>query len=102
MTFLEWLDESGLMVHYRHIDLMYWSIVDIVDSILVSISELQWGHMHFKADLYEVVKSDRDSFVEIIGRYQYPDIHPDYSVSFIKEIIEFIENHKSRIENFNY
>jgi hypothetical protein len=34
--FLAWLTEHRLAIHYSSINIVYWSIVDIVDSILAS------------------------------------------------------------------
>jgi hypothetical protein len=37
--FLHWITDSGLMIHYQEIDSFYWSIVDIIDSILAGLGE---------------------------------------------------------------
>jgi hypothetical protein len=36
-TFLRWITGNGFLVHYFDLDPLYWSIVDIVDSILSNI-----------------------------------------------------------------
>ncbi|RWK71727.1 MAG: hypothetical protein EOR45_34805, partial [Mesorhizobium sp.] len=38
-VFLSWLLEQGLFVHYSALDPLYWSIVDIVDSMLTEHRE---------------------------------------------------------------
>jgi hypothetical protein len=35
--FLAWLTKNQIAIHYSSINLVYWSIVDIVDSIMASI-----------------------------------------------------------------
>lgn len=41
-TFLRWITDSGLMIHYHELDPLYWSIVDIVDSILSNLRAPRW------------------------------------------------------------
>jgi hypothetical protein len=52
-TFLKWISDSGLVVHYHALDPLYWSPVDIMDSILYRLGEPRLMALHavLKADL---------------------------------------------------
>lgn len=39
-TFLKWVSESGLVIQYHALDPLYWSLVDIIDSILCSLTRM--------------------------------------------------------------
>lgn len=41
--FLSWLDNSGLYVHYATLNNMYFSIVDIVDSLFAAQPQFNFG-----------------------------------------------------------
>lgn len=38
-TFLKWISDSGLVVHYHALDPLYWSLIDIIDSILYRLRD---------------------------------------------------------------
>ncbi len=38
-SFLRWITNGGLMIHYQEVDPLYWSVVDIIDSILAGVGE---------------------------------------------------------------
>ncbi len=38
-TFLKWISDSSLVLHYHALDPLYWSLVDIIDSILYRLGE---------------------------------------------------------------
>jgi hypothetical protein len=59
-TFLRWITDGGLMIHYHDLDPLYWSIVDIIDSILSELSDpaLIQYHALLKSDLAAVLRSN--------------------------------------------
>ncbi|MEZ2142260.1 hypothetical protein AAE026_08130 [Bradyrhizobium sp. DN5] len=40
-TFLRWVSENGLMIHYHQLDPFYWSVADLIDSIVPSLAQHQ-------------------------------------------------------------
>lgn len=103
-TFLEWLAAERLLVHYQVTDLLYWSIIDIVDSILTEAGATQLMAVHpmLKDSLYTVLRDDIDGTAEMLGRYDYPDVGPDRRAAFIAELLELAEQREHLLEHFPY
>lgn len=103
-VFLSWLVEQGLFVHYSVLDPLYWSIVDIVDSILTKSREstLLVLHLQLKNDLYMVLRHDYDGTVDIFQRYRYPDVGRERRAAFLAELFDLLETRRDMLENFNY
>src|SRR5690606_35392581 len=60
--FFRFLKESNLYVHYSSLNILYWSVVDIVDSaIMNSDTVMQLGSgfdNHLKNDLYKLCRHE--------------------------------------------
>ncbi len=102
--FLQWLLESKSIVHYHHLDPFYWSIVDIIDSILSGISDpsMTANQQILKFDLYEVLKCNLSLTVTIFDRYDYPNLTAGNRNLFIRDLIELVENSSGVLEHFNH
>lgn len=100
--FLQWVVDQNLMVHHFHLDPLYWSVVDIVDSVLLHIPELQSIHFHLKSDLHEVIKRDLDSAVSVLAKYDYPDVKPENVRRFSEELLELLGRNSKALPEFNY
>ncbi|MEQ1723265.1 MAG: hypothetical protein ABL930_08810, partial [Pseudobdellovibrio sp.] len=74
--FLAWLNENRLMIHFSHLDPIFWSIVDIIDSVLIQIPEFMEHHHILKSDLNEIVKADLDQAIAILFNFNYTDVDP--------------------------
>ncbi|MFC0808951.1 DUF3800 domain-containing protein [Ensifer sp. P24N7] len=103
-TYLQWLIEEGLHVHYSVVDPLYWSIVDIVDSILAEFGDtrLMSAHFSLKNDLYSVLRQHYDGTVDIFQRYSYPDVGRVRRRAFMAELIDLMEHGSDLLEHFNY
>ena len=73
-SFFQWLLDEGLFVHFSVLDPLYWSIVDVSDSILGEHGnpELFNVHMELKNDLYTVLRQDPSVTVDLFQRYYGP------------------------------
>jgi Protein of unknown function (DUF3800) len=99
---LQWIVQQGFFIHYSAIDIFYWSIVDIVDSILAELGKLslyEW-HMQLKNSLYMVLRNDVDGAAEFFGRYNYPDVGREHRSSFIDELLALVESREHILEHF--
>lgn len=75
-NFVAWLEREQFLIHYQVVDILYWSLVDIVDSILAASKGrvlLPFG-WQLKAILYALLESDPDRTVELLASYSYPDL----------------------------
>ncbi|WP_375781035.1 DUF3800 domain-containing protein [Bradyrhizobium sp. ma5] len=100
-TFLRWITENGLMIHYHDLDPLYWSIVDIVDSILLENPELFGFHAALKSDLAEVLRSDLPATIGLFHRYGYPGLALESRRPFLNELIALLEHNSAVLPDCN-
>lgn len=72
--FLNWLSKSGLFVHYSALNNLYYSLVDIVDSLWESHPQCLMYMNEIKAALYDFVIEHQDAVIDILIRHTYPDV----------------------------
>jgi hypothetical protein len=103
-TYLDWLWAENLLIHYQMLDPLYWSTVDIVDSILTdeSVSHMQVYHSVLKNDLFEVMRSDQQSIADFYYRYDYPNVGPLRRAAFITELREWTQARRDILPDFNF
>lgn len=93
--FLEWISQCQLYVHYTVVNLYYYSLVDIVDSLITNErSMIYWADI-MKNALYHVAKRNYTAFNDILYRYNYPNLKSDDIRNFLVEIRDFIAMHKT-------
>jgi len=103
--FLDYLLKSKIYIHYSTINIFYYSIVDIVDSAIVSSSVAQELGPAFanelKNDLYKLFLLEKEAVHELFFRYQYPNIKSESAISFIDELTSifdpYIEEHEYHV-----
>lgn len=100
--FLNWIEDQDLLIHYFHLDPLYWSVVDIIDSVLLHKPELTQHVFRLKADLYEVIKPDLAGVIEIFSKYNYPDVRSESIKPFTEELLERIEPNRLSVPDFNF
>jgi hypothetical protein len=101
--FLQWLIAENLYIHCSVVDPLYWSIVDIIDSILMADGNefLMAGGHNLKSDLYLVLLQDRDHLIEFLHRYSYPNVGSARK-QFVEELLDTLEAREDMLEHFNY
>lgn len=72
--FLEWLSKSGLYIHYSALNNLYYSLVDIVDSLWETHPQCIMYMWEIKGALYDFVIDHQDEVVDIFIRHTYPDV----------------------------
>jgi hypothetical protein len=102
-TFLEWINESGLLIHYHELDPFYWSTVDVIDAILPNIENMGLMPYHglLKADLAEVMRADLPQTLELLNRYGYPAISAGKHIEFLDEILAMLDGSDDTLPEFN-
>lgn len=93
--FFNFLEESTLYVHYTSLNILYWSIVDIVDSAIMNLpAALKLGpgfSNHLKNDLYKLCRLEIDSVRKLFYDFGYPNIKSDKIGQFIEELTSVFE-----------
>jgi len=99
--FLAWLTERQLAIHYSSINIVYWSIVDIVDSILASkrFDAFSHGRREMKNELYRIARMDLPAFLALMKHHGYPDIQRGKVADFIADVAAFLNLHNPTAAN---
>jgi Protein of unknown function (DUF3800) len=102
-TFLKWISDSGLVVHYHALDPLYWSLVDIMDSILYRLGEPRLTEFHavLKADLATLLRANLPATTALFFRYNYPDLAPKNRKPFLDELLGLLEHRDDILPEFN-
>jgi hypothetical protein len=102
--FLDWLSASGAFAHYQVLDPLYWSLVDVVDSIVTEDGNVQLMMIAplLKNDLYTVLRGDVDGTAEMLGRYRYPDVGRTQRPAFVAELRDLLDARSDLLPGFNY
>lgn len=101
-TYLDWVADQGLFVHYLAVDPLYWSSVDIIDSVLANeqVGHLAAFHLELKNDLYTVLRSDHAAVAELYFRYGYPGLAPERRADFLDELRDWVDARGDLLDHF--
>lgn len=90
--YLIYLNDNNILVHYSSFNLLYWSIVDIVDSAFTDYQELYKKDLvdDIKNAFYFVCKENKETVINIFLKYHYPNLSENDISGFIDEIIYLI------------
>lgn len=101
---LDWLHGQDLFLHYQVLDPLYWSIVDIVDSIIT-----EEGSIHLvsqapamRNSLYTILRCDVDRTSDLLERFSYPDVGALQREAFIDELLDLTEERSELLSPFDY
>ena len=86
--FLNALWNSNTYIHWSTQSLLYFALVDIVDSMM----EIPYMLNEIKNILYKYVRLELDCFLEFLARYSYPNIKKEKVEAFCEEFISWIES----------
>lgn len=94
--FLSWLDSSGLYVHFATLNNMYFSVVDIVDSLFASQPQfnfgLEWAQA-LKTSLHRFVINHMDEILPMLHSYNYPSLDKDDIKDFCFGLSDLIQSY---------
>lgn len=93
--FLKWLDSSEFSIHFINKNLLYFSLVDIVDS-LDNSNESENSIKYMKNHLYDLVKENTEVFFEAFYTYGYPNIKRERLVDFFEKLSCLIKQYNTK------
>lgn len=98
---LSWIVEHDILIHYSSVNIIYWSIVDIIDSILADdeFEIYQAHHQPMKNELYRLANRDKPAFLALMKRHRYPDIQRGKTADFIADVNAFLNVHSPDCDN---
>lgn len=89
--FLQLIVDKSCFVHFFNLNILYYSLVDIIDSI--HDDDMLTYFDDFKTMLYLVVQNDLSSSSSVLYKYNYPNLKDEDCSSFINDIILLIDNY---------
>ena len=103
--FLQFLKDSSLFVHYSSFNILYWSIVDIVDSAISNSGRAKESGLPFakmlKNDLYKLARLEIDSVAKLFYKFEYPNVKKDSIIPFIQELSSLFDGYIDQ-EEFHF
>lgn len=103
--FLKYLLNNELYIHYSNLNILYWSIVDIVDSAIVNSEAAMRLHPsfsnHLRNDLYKLAKLEIDSVIELFYNFEYPNIKRGLVLEFIESLTSLFDEYL-QTEEFHF
>jgi hypothetical protein len=102
-AFLTWLNDAKLLIHYQETDPVYWSIVDIVDSILHGAGDasLYRAHEIIKSDLTQVLRAEISATTDLLHRLDYPEINPSRKTEFLTGLLDIVHRNTQGLDALN-
>lgn len=91
--FLTWLLENEILIHYSALDVVYWSIIDIIDSLLGDDFEIMLFHLELKNELHHVVSRNAPAFMSLLHSFDYPNVERAKVQPFLAAISQFLDTH---------
>ncbi|KQM51458.1 hypothetical protein [Chryseobacterium sp. Leaf201] len=90
---------NNIAIHYSSLNFLYYSIVDIIDSLIeaTGIDYNRFYNIALKNDLYICIKNNLEIFIEISYQYEYPNIAKDKIIIFIDKLIQIFNNEPKSI-----
>jgi hypothetical protein len=99
--FLTWLAEQQYCAHFIALDPVYYSYVDIIDS-MPQIGMFDVGdRLILKNDLYRVLRRNLDTTQGILRRYSYPALAGGNVLGFLTDVIELVEEANDLMPDFH-
>ena len=103
--FLKYLLDNELYIHYSNLNILYWSLVDIVDSAIVnSEAAMQLPPSfsnHLRNDLYKLAKLEIDSVIKLFYDFEYPNIKSELVLEFIESLTSLFDEYL-QTEEFHF
>ena len=98
---LSWIVEHGITIHYSSVNIIYWAIVDIIDSILAedNFEHYRPYQQQMKNELYRLVNLDKPTFLALMKRHRYPDIRRGMAADFIVDVDAYLDAHSPEDDN---
>lgn len=93
-SFLQWLLDQDIMIHYSAMDPVYWSILDIVESLQADGRlPIHAFHGELKSELHHAAIQDLPGFMALLHGFHYPDVPRDQVPPFLEAVLAFVHGH---------
>lgn len=92
-TILKFLLKNNIEIHFQRINIFYWAVLDIVESV---ITEYQYeylllNHLNIKDRFYRILEQKKDDTLYLMNEFSYPDIESEKLSLFYKKLLNIIQ-----------
>lgn len=88
---LVWLDQKNIFIHFHALNLLYYSIVDIIDAFSDGKFEYAISNQ-LKTLLYKYAILDIENFSKLLFKYNFPNIRKNLFRKFSTELVNWIDS----------
>ena len=90
--FLAWLLDTPVYIHYSNFSVLNWSIVDLIDSLIVSerFRHLIAVHDELKNELHALVRHDPLGYFRLLKTFDYPNVAVERIAEFVRAVHGFL------------
>lgn len=88
-NYLDFLIKEKWFVHFAVVDLFYFSIVDIVDSLGCIDQDV----FNLKEELYRILRYNMEGTLNLMIQYEYPDVRSENISNFLIELTGMIDTY---------
>ncbi|MHB8564110.1 MAG: DUF3800 domain-containing protein [Acidiferrobacteraceae bacterium] len=92
--FLAWLLDQGILMHYSTLNVLYWSLIDIIESLMPgNLFGINEYHTHLKSEFYDVVTRSPVEFMSLLHSFAYPNVDRGRIGVFLGVVSDFLDRH---------
>ena len=86
---LSWIDKSPFYIHYTNVNNLFYTLVEIFDSIVKpdEISEFGYDYFKMKSVFYYMFKGKADASQILMFKYKYPNIQREDVEAFCNDLL---------------
>lgn len=97
---LSWIDKSPFYIHYTNVNNLFYTIVEIFDSIVKpdEINEFGYSYFEMKSVFYCMLKGKAEELQILMFKYKYPNIQPEDIEAFCNELLFLLGSRKEMKE----
>lgn len=96
--FMKWLNGSGLYIHFSTMNNLFYSLVDIVDSLYETHPLCAVYFPSIKNAFYDFVLEHQDETINILIKHSYPNVKNAYD--FCNDLCSLINNYNDDTEYY--
>lgn len=92
-TVLEFLNERDISIHLQRINVLYWSIIDLIESVMVEHHD-EWlvlNHLYIKDRLYLALNGERETTLEVLNEFAFPDVEGPRIAEFYSRLADLVK-----------
>ena len=97
-AFLEWLEKSGLYIHYSALNNLFYSLVDLVDSLWDDFPQCMVFFWEIKSAHYDFTAIHTDEIIQLLYRFDYPNVTD--CQGFCMELCNYIASYSNDDEYY--